>query len=285
MEGHPGRRRAASSRRWSSSSRRRAGLRDRRRGDGRRDGRLGLRRPVRRTAGAAHPGRLPAGAGRGGAPAELGAGRCRRRTSTASSPGRTSARRRAPASSTSPPAAARRTSSSARRRACRRSRRWTNAASSCPASAGWTGKSAVDPATTDWILDDLKKKGRLFAAEMYPHSYPHCWRCKTELLFRLVDEWFIDMTWRDEIMDVTRAGDVPAGVDQRPGPRAGLAEQHGRLDDLQEALLGPGPADLGGREDRRFRGDRLARGAEGARRRGLGGVRRATRRTGRGSTR
>lgn len=70
---------------------------------------------------------------------------------------------------------------------------------------GWlAGKSAVDAATADQIIDDLRKKGRLFASEMYPHSYPHCWRCKTELLFRLVDEWFIDMKWRGEIMDVTR---------------------------------------------------------------------------------
>lgn len=65
-----------------------------------------------------------------------------------------------------------------------------------------SGKSANDPATTDWILDNLQKKGRLLAVEKYPHSYPHCWRCKTELLFRLVDEWFIDMKWRDEIMKV-----------------------------------------------------------------------------------
>jgi isoleucyl-tRNA synthetase len=70
---------------------------------------------------------------------------------------------------------------------------------------GWlTGLSAVDPATAGRILDDLKAKGRLFASEQYGHSYPHCWRCKTELLFRLVDEWFIDMKWRGEIMDVTR---------------------------------------------------------------------------------
>ena len=46
----------------------------------------------------------------------------------------------------------------------------------------------------------------LFAVEKYPHSYPHCWRCKTELLFRLVDEWFIDMKWRDEIMNVVETG-------------------------------------------------------------------------------
>lgn len=66
------------------------------------------------------------------------------------------------------------------------------------------GKSAIDHATTDWILDNLKKKGALLDVERYPHSYPHCWRCKTELLFRLVDEWFIKMSWRDEIIDVTR---------------------------------------------------------------------------------
>jgi isoleucyl-tRNA synthetase len=65
-----------------------------------------------------------------------------------------------------------------------------------------TGLSAVDPATTDVILDYLTTGNLLFASERYPHSYPHCWRCKTELLFRLVDEWFINMKWREEIMGV-----------------------------------------------------------------------------------
>ncbi len=73
-----------------------------------------------------------------------------------------------------------------------------------PGFGALEGKSAVDPATADAVLEDLKQKGRLFASELYPHSYPHCWRCKTELLFRLVDEWFIDMKWRGEIMDVTK---------------------------------------------------------------------------------
>jgi isoleucyl-tRNA synthetase len=66
------------------------------------------------------------------------------------------------------------------------------------------GLSAVDHATTDRILDDLENKGVLLAVERYPHSYPHCWRCKTELLFRLVDEWFINMSWREEIKEVVR---------------------------------------------------------------------------------
>jgi isoleucyl-tRNA synthetase len=64
------------------------------------------------------------------------------------------------------------------------------------------GKSAIDHATTDMILANLQEKGILLAVERYPHSYPHCWRCKTELLFRLVDEWFINMSWREEIMRV-----------------------------------------------------------------------------------
>ncbi|MCS7269660.1 MAG: class I tRNA ligase family protein, partial [Gemmataceae bacterium] len=58
-------------------------------------------------------------------------------------------------------------------------------------------------------------KGLLFAVERYVHRYPHCWRCKTELLYRLVDEWFIHMGprgseegFRGEIMRVVRRPDV-----------------------------------------------------------------------------
>ena len=42
----------------------------------------------------------------------------------------------------------------------------------------------------------------LVARERYPHVYPHCWRCKEELVFRPVDEWFIRMDWRDRIQRV-----------------------------------------------------------------------------------
>ncbi len=56
-----------------------------------------------------------------------------------------------------------------------------------------TGKNAVDPTTADAVFEQLKAKDRLFAKEGYVHRYPHCWRCKTELLYRLVDEWFINM--------------------------------------------------------------------------------------------
>ena len=43
------------------------------------------------------------------------------------------------------------------------------------------------------IFEDLERKGLLYHVEPYTHRYPTCWRCKTELVFRLVDEWFISM--------------------------------------------------------------------------------------------
>ena len=55
------------------------------------------------------------------------------------------------------------------------------------------------------VIDNLKQKGILFHAGDYRHSYPHCWRCKHQLLFRLVDEWFIAMEpWKEDIKQVAR---------------------------------------------------------------------------------
>ncbi|MBX3443586.1 MAG: class I tRNA ligase family protein [Planctomyces sp.] len=69
----------------------------------------------------------------------------------------------------------------------------------------FTGRSSIDPATAQLVFDSLKEQGLLVYVEQYPHIYPHCWRTGDELVFRLVDEWFINMDWRDEIKDVTRA--------------------------------------------------------------------------------
>ncbi|MFC1996032.1 isoleucine--tRNA ligase [Chloroflexota bacterium] len=57
---------------------------------------------------------------------------------------------------------------------------------------GWlTGMHVSD--VTDPIFKNLEDKGLLYVVEPYTHRYPTCWRCKTELVFRLVDEWFISM--------------------------------------------------------------------------------------------
>ena len=67
-------------------------------------------------------------------------------------------------------------------------------------------------ADTDWpgvfvkdadplILKDLKNSGKLFKAPIFEHSYPHCWRCDTPLIYYARESWFIRMTAvRDELI-------------------------------------------------------------------------------------
>jgi isoleucyl-tRNA synthetase len=54
-----------------------------------------------------------------------------------------------------------------------------------------TGMNVRDVAQP--IFKDLEKKGLRYRVEEYTHRYPVCWRCGEELIFRLVDEWFISM--------------------------------------------------------------------------------------------
>ena len=43
------------------------------------------------------------------------------------------------------------------------------------------------------IIDALRDAGRLFATETITHSYPHCWRHKTPVIYRAAAQWFIRM--------------------------------------------------------------------------------------------
>jgi len=55
------------------------------------------------------------------------------------------------------------------------------------------------------VFASLREKGLLYRVADYTHRYPVCWRCSRELVFRLVDEWFISMDeLRHDIMDVTK---------------------------------------------------------------------------------
>lgn len=65
------------------------------------------------------------------------------------------------------------------------------------------GKYAHDVA--DEAIEDLEKKGLLYKTEEYSHSYPHCWRCHTKCLFKLEDNWFIDvLKIKDELKEVAQ---------------------------------------------------------------------------------
>ena len=56
----------------------------------------------------------------------------------------------------------------------------------------WPGTFVKD--ADPLILDDLKSTGKLFKAPKFEHSYPHCWRCDTPLIYYARESWFIKMT-------------------------------------------------------------------------------------------
>jgi isoleucyl-tRNA synthetase len=61
--------------------------------------------------------------------------------------------------------------------------------------AAMTGKAILAKhgrsAANDAVIDALRHSGHLLLEEAYTHSYPHCWRSKTPVIFRAMDQWFI----------------------------------------------------------------------------------------------
>ncbi len=60
-----------------------------------------------------------------------------------------------------------------------------------------TGKN-VREVDENIITEHLRKQGKIFKIEKYTHRYPICWRHGTDLVFNLVDEWFISMGKKDD---------------------------------------------------------------------------------------
>ena len=50
------------------------------------------------------------------------------------------------------------------------------------------------------IIDDLRKKGLLLAEERITHRYGHCWRCKTPIIYRATEQWFLRVSELKEKM-------------------------------------------------------------------------------------
>jgi isoleucyl-tRNA synthetase len=71
---------------------------------------------------------------------------------------------------------------------------------------GWLSGMHVSE-VAEPIFGDLERKNLLYHVAPYTHRYPTCWRCATELVFRLVDEWFISM---GEVYDKPRQTLTPA---------------------------------------------------------------------------
>ncbi|HRV59747.1 MAG TPA: class I tRNA ligase family protein, partial [Solirubrobacterales bacterium] len=73
---------------------------------------------------------------------------------------------------------------------------------------GFEGEFVKDPEITAGLIDHLRKAGRLFRASDYEHSYPHCWRCGTPLLYYAKASWYIKTS---EARDTMLAGNEKIG--------------------------------------------------------------------------
>ncbi|HLH13538.1 MAG TPA: isoleucine--tRNA ligase, partial [Solirubrobacteraceae bacterium] len=56
---------------------------------------------------------------------------------------------------------------------------------------GYEGRFVKDAELTKELIEDLRARGLLLRAEEYEHSYPHCWRCGTPLLYYAKPSWYI----------------------------------------------------------------------------------------------
>ncbi len=59
---------------------------------------------------------------------------------------------------------------------------------------GFEGRWVKDPELTRELIADLKRRDLLFRETEYEHSYPHCWRCGTPLIYYAKPSWYIRTT-------------------------------------------------------------------------------------------
>jgi len=65
----------------------------------------------------------------------------------------------------------------------------------------YEGRFVKDHELTDELIEDLRARGLLLRVEDYEHSYPHCWRCATPLIYYAKTSWYIRTTaLREELL-------------------------------------------------------------------------------------
>ena len=58
----------------------------------------------------------------------------------------------------------------------------------------WQGRYVKEPALEEEIVEYLADQGRLYSEDEYTHSYPHCWRCDSPLLYYAKKSWYLKTT-------------------------------------------------------------------------------------------
>ncbi len=73
------------------------------------------------------------------------------------------------------------------------------------------GRLVTDKETNDLIIQRLKRDGRWHLTQPYAHSYPHCWRCSSPLIYYARDSWFVRTSaFKGRMLEINR------GVDWHP---------------------------------------------------------------------
>ncbi len=69
----------------------------------------------------------------------------------------------------------------------------------------WKGRLVTDPKLELEIIDYLKKNDKLFKKIKLTHNYPHCWRCKSPLIYMAKPAWYIKVTaFKDKIVEANK---------------------------------------------------------------------------------
>ena len=70
------------------------------------------------------------------------------------------------------------------------------------------GRLVTDKETNDLITQRLKQGGRWHLTEPYTHTYPHCWRCSSPLIYYARDSWFVRTSAvKDRMLELNRQVD------------------------------------------------------------------------------
>ena len=87
-----------------------------------------------------------------------------------------------------------------------------DAGATCSASPSWKSTARARP--TRRCCTMLRERGQLVHQENYHHSYPHCWRSKTPVIFRAMDQWFIEIDHADPDGQAFRAAGALEEIDR-----------------------------------------------------------------------
>ena len=106
----------------------------------------------------------------------------------------------------------------------------------------WQGRFVKD--ADPEIIDDLRARGLLVAEEPYEHSYPHCWRCGTPLIYWAKTSWFVRTASQRDVLLRENETHRLASRAHQARPLRQVAGGQRRLGALPGPLLGHAAARL-----------------------------------------